>query len=410
MDNFEDFLKNEAHDFKMQPSEKVWNGVQSAISTPKRIALWWYSAAAIVLISGLSLLYIHFGTRNILQNNTAISSEQYKANNNKPSVGESPIIPDEKPVPENSKPGQGKDHNASGNAGNRNKAHRLIGAESHHKTEDKTIQASDKSPKEDDIKEFTKAEMVSSMAQKQVSYASVSREIIIQRTKEGISALSRDRAIPKRKNTLDYLISVGMNISNPIGSTSFKNFIKPSTGFGLGFSAIYNFGSHWGIIAGIGYQQHSYKIGAVSIAPEKIYIANAMQDSLPQDANYKLSNESQNRNIIRQLILPLAFQYRKDLGHRNSVSIFTGVDITKTIGSRYLIKNASNDRLFSNRDFIAPMNTYLSIGANYTCILNNNLRLLVGYKIQYQLNNTFNHDYYLKENLLVNGINIGIVF
>lgn len=419
MENFEDFLKKEAQSFKIQPSEKVWQGIEAAVVKPGRSIAWWYAAAALVLVSCGTLWYFNFNpTHQTSQGKTNLEGNKVqqekslstvKEENKNHTIGKVSSTETNKPgiserVVEKAKPGTVK-------IATYPKASSTSSPEKSDRVSDKEFDSNSKiGGLADETKDRT---LLLIPEHKPVSYKSRQREKLISVTSEQLTEVIRGNGVEHKHEFLgyfDYVLTAGVNFSDPRNVSGFKNFVKPSEGFGLTFSTRYNFGCCWGLSAGIGYQQSAYTIGAVSIAPETIYIKGKNQDLFPQSATYKLSNESQHKNTLKQIIVPLALQYRVYKSNNNSISIFTGVDLAKIIGSRYLIKNTTSDRLFSNESLINPFHTYLSLGASYTHNLSNKLKLVGGYKMQYQLVNTFSNRYDLKENLMVNGLNLGIVF
>jgi hypothetical protein len=417
VENFEDFLKNEAQSFKMQPSEKVWKSIETAIAKPGKSFIWWYAAAALVLVSCGTLLYFnanptnrtiaskkHIETQNVKQNATRQPFKKEGENVNpvvpltsginKPGVV--PQILNEPTIMTNKVIDNGKESTT-------------YASEKGVKISIDEFNANNKQQQET-INESRNVEPVSLTEQKPIIYKYSHRDMLTLRTTKELSELIRVKEATPKRAYLNYLISGDVNISSPRNIAGYSNFIKPAGGFGLTFSARYNFGRCWAISAGIGVRQNSYRIGAVNITPETIYIATSSTDSFPQNVNYKLSNESQHKNVLKQIIMPLAFHYQMHVSNRNYVSINTGIDIAKVIDSRYLIKNTTSDRLFTNASLINSFNTYMTLGVSYTHSLNDNLKLVCGYKMQYQMGNTFNNSYHLKESLIVNGLNFGIEF
>ena len=412
MENFEDFLKNEAQGFKMQPSEKVWKGVQAGIVKPRRVFIWWYTAAALVLLSSGAILYFNAKPANNTsktktENNTTISEPSKKNSsiieypvNDKPGVNKTDLI----------EQGQHKNTVEEKRSGVDVKDEKKTATNEDNSVETSTTVSAENNRIIESVSESRKKVAVTLIEQKQIILPALQRERLVITTSQNLN-----RIIPIKEPRFvtphfEYLVNAGITVSSPTNNTNYNNFLKPGGGFVLNFTTKYNFTPAWGISAGLGYQQNRYRIGAVSIAPETVYIAGSFQDSLPQNANYKLSNETQHRNVLHQIILPLALHYTHRISNKSGLDISGGIDFSRVIGSFYLIKNPANDRLFSNKDIIQPFNMYSSLGVSYTRQMNDKLGLVCGYKVQYQLRNTFDSDYHFREYLLINGLSLGIGF
>lgn len=399
MDQFEDFLKEEASKFSLSPSAKVWKGVQAGISKPKRIGWIWYAASVLVIATVSSLGYFWWESDPIVNSKNNIAKENHAPETTKlpqSNINKEELIQEVQPTDQRPKQNlhnrikqtstsvkQAKINNTDLVAGNANEI---------------------ASTKQDSYKQYV------------FSLSTYSGFVISSASIQSINPVSFTLRKPNisgdqiKKQKIVYSISIGTNVSKPLNA-GYKNFVKPGLGYSLLFTLRYNFSKRFGISGGLGLQKNHYKIGAVMINPETIYLNAYHRDSVAQSAQYRLSNESMNNNITRQLVFPMAVHYNLFLNpFGGNLSLFAGMDMAKILSAKYLIKSNTNDRLFFNKDFLNSYTTYMSFGVSYYHKLNDRMGWMCNYKIQYQAGNTFQNNYSLQEHLFINGLNLGLLF
>ncbi len=400
MDQFEDFLKQEASNFSLAPSAKVWKDVQAGISKPKRIGWIWYAASVLVIATGTSIGYLWWSSvPQGVNSKSAISIE-----NKAPETARSPqsiiskddltqeVQPANKPRKEQSNHVI-KETNTTYKPTKNNNASSV-----------EVITNDISSTKQDSFKQFA---MSLSSFSTLINYSNSIRSIYPIEYTLRKPAISGYQVKPQK---MVYSVSAGANISKPLNA-GYKNFVKPGLGYSVLFTLRYNFSRRFGISGGVGLQKNHYKVGAVMINPETIYLNAYHRDSVAQSAQYRLSNESMNNNITRQLVFPLAVHYNLFLNpFGGNLSLFAGMDMAKILSAKYLIKSNTNDRLFINKDFLNSFNTYMCFGVSYYHKLNKTMGWMCNYKMQYQAGNTFQNNYSLQEHLFINGLNLGLLF
>lgn len=400
MEQFEDFLKQEAANFSLPPSAKVWKGVQAGVSKPKRIGWIWYAASVLIIAAGTSFGYLWWSSSPQRVN----SKSSIRIDNKAP---ETLILPQS--VIKKEELTQEVQPTKTPREAQFNNVIKQTNA-SYKPTKNKNsssveIVANDKSStKQDSHKQFA---MTLNSFSKFINYS-----ISIQ----SISAIEHTLRKPAisgyqvKTQKMVYSISAGTNLSKPLNA-GYKNFVKPGLGYTVLLTLRYNFSKRFGISGGMGLQKNHYKVGAVRINPETIYLNAYHRDSVAQSAQYRLSNESMNNNITRQLIFPMAVHYNLFLNpFGGNLSLFAGMDMAKIVSAKYLIKSNTNDRLFTNKDFLNSFNTYMCFGVSYYHKLNKTMGWMCNYKMQYQAGNTFQSNYSLQEHLFINGLNFGLLF
>ncbi len=398
MDNFEEFLRKEAQDFKLTPSQKVWEGVQMAIVKPKRVFVWWYAAASILVLSVASIWYFTtVAPTKTITNNSVPKQQHQETTQNKPEIS--------------------SNGNSDVNKSN-SSSKTIVVSKTGGRKANKFIEHS---PSERNVsenigdQEGEKTELNSPATSKVVVGLLSSRRITISpswvnySSSAGLISISTIKSRPQTKHDrIHYTIAGGVNLSNPI-KINYNNFVKPSLGYGFIFGARLEFRPSLGVSIGIGYQENSYKLGAVIINPETIYYSTS-NGMVAQTAKHKLSNERMNRNFSRQIIVPVAIHFKRNTSASDYFLFSMGLDVSKIASVNYLIKNATSDRLFTNNETLNSFSSYLSVGTAYHHRFNKSLEWLCSYKLQYQTGNTYTETSRLKEHLLVNGIQLGIGF
>ncbi len=400
VDQFEDFLKQEASNFSLTPSAKVWKGVQAGISKPKRIGWIWYAASVLVIATGTSLGYFWWSSAP-----QGVNSKSTITIENK--VPDTAILPQsninkDELTQEVQTANQPKKEQFN-NVINKNNAS-YKPTKSNNVSSVVVITNDKSSSKQDSHKQFA---MSLSSFSKFINYSTSIQSINPIAPTLRKPAISGYQVKPQK---MVYSISAGTNLSKPLNA-GYKNFVKPGLGYSLVFTLRYNFSKRLGISGGVGLQKNHYKVGAVMISPETIYLNAYHRDSVAQSAQYRLSNESMNNNITRQMVFPMAVHYNLFLNpFGGNLSLFAGMDLSKILSAKYLIKSNTNDRLFFNKDFLNSYTTYMSFGVSYYHKLNKTMGWMCNYKMQYQAGNTFQNNYSLKEHLFINGLNLGLLF
>lgn len=399
MDQFEDFLKQEAAKFSLSPSAKVWKGVQDGISKPKRIGWIWYAASVLVIATVSSLGYFWWQSDPIVNSKNNIVKENHTPETTilpQPKINQEALIQEVQPTDQQPK----------------QNPHNKIKQTS---TSDKQAKINNTSLVAGNANEIASSKQ-DSYKQLAVSLRTNSSFVIYSASIKSIKPISFTLRKPNifgdqiRKQKIVYSITLGTNVSKPLNA-GYKNFVKPGLGYSLLFTLRYNFSKRIGISGGVGLQRNHFKVGAVMINPETIYLNAYHRDSVAQSAQYRLSNESMNNNITRQLVFPMAVHYNLFLNpFGGNLSLFAGMDMAKILSAKYLIKSNTNDRLFFNKDFLNSYTTYMSFGVSYYHKLNNTMGWMCNYKMQYQAGNTFQNNYSLQEHLFINGLNLGLLF
>ncbi len=411
MDNFEEFLKKEAQGFKIQPSDSVWKGVHAAVVKPRRIFLVWYGAASAIIL--LSVLVGYFAYTHSTSKQEAGAMPQQNETKANPQVS-APNHSDIKTNPDSmkglesvtKKAFSSREKGITNQEMNRERESSILN--------EKKMNAIQKNPSIPTAKTRVENQgnlMVLKMfplrsAMPLMSTTSSVEMIGKQRALNNKMPLGRTQR--EKRDKLFFSVSAGLNVAKPV-RLNYNSFIKPALGFGVVILTRYEFSTWFGMSAGLGYQQNSYKVGAVMISPETIFLKSS-NGMVAQTAQYKLSNESMKVNTSGQIFVPIAVEFKRYISSKSNIAFALGFDFTKKMDRNYLIKNTTNDRLFINNELLNPVSSFLSWGTIFHHKINQKIGWLGGYKLQYQIGNTFKGVYGLQEHLLVNSIQMGLEF
>ncbi len=376
MDNFEDFLKEEAKGFEMEPSGRVWNAVEGAITKPKRLLYWWYGAAGLVFCISATIGYYYLSSGNTnkmkYSKNAVIEKPITENSNDENKRGKTDVITKE------------QDHNnaIAGSSTTKKQEPVYVGhKENNNKPGTNSIQevATKTEKKQASADHLYSGLTIVQIQQKQ--YIPLQPAI----TKDFKNIAQRNHEINKHKEadagTFSFMFTAGLNVSNPL-KINYRNYVKPALGFSILFTTRYKITRSFSASAGFGFQENRYKIGAVAIYPETIYLSTP-NGLVAQTAKYKLNNETLHNNLTQQIIVPLALGYNFHLSAQKSIVFLGGIDFAKNIAPHYLIKSETNDRLFSNDGIINHFNTYITSGLEYHQKINKKSEWICSYKIQY---------------------------
>lgn len=390
MESFEEQLKNEAKCFKMEPSERVWEVVRVEIRKAPRRNLLWYSAAILLLVSGGVLYFYHMTNPN----SSTIAKLDVVEITHTPILEKKSLQPAQRINESNNK------EYSEAPKQQQNKFQPPVSVSL--KNNDKNIQKVSHTVVHLPLEQVKDSANLITLNTKKVNY---------------IAALLGAETLPKTTNLvsfgshkkLSYMISIGINVSKPL-NTGFNNYVDPGLGFELQLLVGYPINHHWRANIGFGYQNTTYKIGAIDIAPETFYL-NTINGSKTETATYRLNNESKRKNSLQNVTVPLEVGYK--LAHIKSHGFFTvlaGVQILSRVGAHYIVKNTTNDRLFSKTEALYKINSYTSFGLSYQNKFNSRLDWICAFKIKHANGNTFKKEYPFHERLIVSSLNIGLVF
>jgi hypothetical protein len=402
VEDFEEFLKKEAQGFKMEPTPRVWKGIQAGMPASRRFPIWWYGAASIFILITASVIYYS----SIFQRQSNLKSNEGTVN---PSIKNA-----EKPLPE-IKADQviinpqvvTPSINKKGTVTQRPPVSSTKISQEKIKNQNHNLEISNQDNKlNTDTKDGNLVSRIEMITPKKLSFkqSEILMPIAIEIQQIEIKNIP-EKPIARK---FYFTVTAGINLAKPL-KINYNRFVKPALGYSFLFTAGYAFTPLLGISTGLGYQHSSYKVGAVRISPETIYL-NTPNGNVSKTANYKLSNESMNLNIRRQLLIPVSLDLKLKTGEKGYAKFSLGIDIAKELYPRYLIKNTESDRLFRDNQLLNSVNNYLTFGYSLLYYKNHNIGFLMGYKFQYQLNNTFKSDYNLREHTMINGVHFGIQF
>lgn len=456
-DNLERQLREAAEDFQLQPSAKVWEGIQSEIRPNRRRYVFWWLAAAALVLMGL-------GTWFILQQKApeARQPDLTQKSENKIQQTEGSIRPSSpkntektlaitKGQPTGTKPGSEKAATKKYQQkipGKKIASTRLL---SDKKTDDQSnadflpfleniqpvfeplknpeatgLAFSNKikhAEKNKNNLEQAKQDLNQSPAKKEkklswqfyftpgVSY----RNFTLNKTKTSSQDLSSTSNSPMQGNNPNSTIAARRPSPKKIEH-------RKDWGWEAGVRASLNLEKDWIVQTGLSVARLGYSIHAFGSYP--VYVSNSGNASITNAAgansyytSYFLNATAaaapapsatflQNRYLMAELPLLVGKQFGEP-GKTNFV-VLAGPGLAYLLGSSSIIYAPGPGRYFTNKDYLKPLNLNIRLEASFHIHLNKYLQITVGPSFQYQLLSTYKDYPQVKEHPYLIGIKTGI--
>ncbi len=393
MDSFEDYLKKEAAGFRMEPSDKVWKGVQSGLQQKKRRKAIVYSVAASVIILLLAGLFFIPGTSP-----APVSSDRSNNNNDKvntPSV--QPPVANTAPEAKTTAPVTSSAtllHTNKG-TGNNNPPTPVA-------------------PLTDKKDQFVLLTTLDPLFMFQVPVHEggfLSKYIIFDRLPVQPYTVDATQAPDIKEKTrmpdTRFFITGGTNITHSLHSGIQAHFIKPDAGINIMAGVNHTVFTRVQVSAAVSYQYTRYRLGVASITPEPFTIS---QKATPIQASYRLTNESFALNHTHRVGIPLLASYTLFNLPASKMSAFGGIEPSVVFTGKYLIGVPGSDRVFNNSSYVRPLNAYYEAGLSYSRKISAHQAFLISYTLQRQALNNFIGGLDIKEHLLHQVLSAGIAF
>lgn len=440
-ENFEKFLKENADQYRMYPSEKVWKGVVKDLNKRRR---WLgFTFGAFLLVASLFGYYV-------VENNSSVSTPA--------SSNSSDVVYNEKEAGNESISSSGTSGNSPDQSVNTFVKTPLVSTNTKVKTQNSTkpspifINNVDQAPVEKsstvetisiinnkvtsiDEKETAtltdlSADETSSSVTETVSVLNETEPLL---TIESVSNLYK-APIKKSKITYQlyftptvsyrkltenksYLRSVPQAVSNPGYSALYdiKNAVthKPDIGLELGFTAKYPITNIIKVRGGIQFNINRYDIKAFNYSPEVATIAlngGSRGNSVRTVTSYRNFNGYQAnwlQNFYFQVSAPIGLEIRLKGSEKTHFGVASTVQPTYVLGERaYLL--SSDYKNYSEVPWLIRRwnaNTNLEAFVSYST---GKLKWQVGPQVRYQLLSSFVTEYPVKENLFDYGLKVGI--
>lgn len=392
MDPFEEFLKNEAAGFKLEPSEKVWKGVQSGLQARKRRVLIIYSAVASVVVLLLVSLFLmqHKAT------DAPVSTEQKITHPSTPNL--TPSVPDAAtaqshmpPVSENVNATRPVIHNTKATSPvSATPAAISVNANRAERAEQRMLRFAP--AQANALSQFKVLPSVASLGDV------LRPEMIELKPKQGLA-------------TTRYYVTAGSNITHSFNSGALSHFIKVAPGFNVFAGIRHNITSKVALSAGLSYQRSRYHLGVVSIQPEKYIYGVTWSGVKAYDINYRLNNESYQSNALHSFSLPLGAEFTVFSFPQSAVALLAGCEPAMQFASKYYVLVPGTDRIIENEKLVRRLNLLADAGIGYSRNLSNKQVLLVRYTLHQQVFNTLRaEEKTFTEKRLSQGLSVGIAF
>jgi hypothetical protein len=398
MDNFEDFLKEQGDNFRIKPGSRVWDGIEAGLDKKRKKPVG-------IIVSGIAALLL-------LSTGIYFLAKPGKTNHDEANKSESKKIeksvestPDRKDAGKTISPV---------NAGEKEMITDGLRKGQQHFQASETKNTVEENPKTPEGK-VNNVE-INERVRNDLFLPDPNRIIYMAGNIQGVKdqlatvvsyrmdnnqqdAISKDNKPSKYK----YIAEAGINLSHIL--SNYSSFIKPALGYQAELTGIYSINSMYSFGTGIQYRQTSYSIGAVTVSPYSQLVNNSYQL-----INYKLNNEVYKKNIIREISVPLNLYAQIWSNQKQDLEFNAGSTLAKTFVKNYLIKIPQSDKIFINNDFISPYIMYFNTGLTYFWKRKNGPEIVAGYKILFQLNNTYTNHLDLREHYFVQGLSLGLAF
>lgn len=431
IDEFSEFLREKADQYKMYPSDKVWNNIQRSVHPRKK---WPYISLTLLVLLGTAVL-IDYNTRNSLSINNVLTfgSTTFKNTNTSPLTGESRFTSEVAVSPVTN-----EDRNYKGNTEReflsapvvKHTARRVNvvpasndnADNSYAEYDDREVEGSDNIPGQinakpgtnrvfnrvvDEDKEEQKVNKVlwggeafkKSKLEWQLFF---SPTVGYRRLSSNISEVTdvftgEPYAITQKKTSVNHLVTH-----------------KPAIGAEVGANAIYKLSNNFRLKAGLQLKYSRYQLSAFAAKPEMTTLAvvpgSSGADSINVIStlqNFSGSGSSWLNNEYFQVSLPVGFEW----------SVLGGSVLNWNVaGSAQPVYNFANNVYLLSTDFKrygqdpslvrkwninAGVETYISYNIG-------SFKWQAGPQLRYQLLSSYKKEYPVKEYLVDFGFKIGV--
>jgi hypothetical protein len=447
-EGLEDYLREKTDEFRLYPSDKVWEGLQKKMHPPRR---WPYFAGAIILF-GMGL------ATGMLINNDSVpmngketsgnelrNEQDLKSNDLRVKEWQDVFTRSGSPSNGTDKPSNGAwsstktfKHSSVSSFGNNGSS--FLSVIKPEKFTEESIAPPEDIPdyeKEgaEDANDLSFAKVISMNSRQQFSKASknpAKASLLVSKSAQFMDQLGRI----SKKSGIQLYISPTVSYRKLIGQASRSSFSyngfpysanfgfpsdvndavthKPALGIELGSALTYPLGRHFRVKAGLQFNLNNYDIEAYSYVPEiaSLSAGGASGFSQPISAvsyyrNFSGYSRTWLRNSHFMVSMPLGIEMNLFASKRVSFNVASTIQPTYVINNRsYLIstnlKNyAQEPSLYRKWNVNAGAEAYLSVNTG-------SYKWIMGPQFRYQIMSSYKDKYPIREHLVDYGFKVGI--